>query len=402
MKILVLGSGKMGSAIAFDLMKSKVETGIADVNFESAKKVAEKYNASAIKMDVKNNEKLIKIMKKYDAVISAVPYFLNYRLAKSAVKAKTNFCDLGGNTEVVEKELKLHEKAKKENITLVPDCGLSPGLTNILAGLGYRKIKNPMEIHSRVGGLPLKPEPPLNYGLFFSVEGLINEYTGKCRIISDGKIEEVEALTEIEEIYFSDFGKLECFHTSGSSSTLPKTFKNKIMELDDKTIRYPGHCEIIKVMINIGLASEKTVNCTKLKFGALPNFTPSIHPAFEKAGIPVKFVKAGERKIKPRDLFACLLKKHLKPCKDVVLLRVSVVGKKEKIEYEMVDYFDEENKMSAMMRTTGYPTSIIAQMMANNEIEKGAFPPELCVHGEKFLFELSKREIKIKEKMENI
>lgn len=362
MKILVLGSGKMGSAIVFDLMKSKVETGVADVNFESAKNVAKRYKATPIRMDVKNDEKLIKIMKKYDAVISAVPYFLNYRLAKSAVKAKTHFCDLGGNTEVVEKELKLHEKAKKAGITIVPDCGLSPGLTNILAGLGHNKIKNPMEIHSRVGGLPLKPEPPLNYGLFFSAEGLINEYTGKCRIIKNGKTAEVDALTEIEEIYFPDFGKLECFHTSGSSSTLPKTFKNKVKELDDKTIRYPGHCEIIKAMINIGLASEKQI------LG----------------------------KIKPRELFAYLLKKHLKPCKDVVLLRVSITGKKEKIEYELIDYYDEKNKISAMMRTTGYPTSIIAQMMANNEIEKGAFPPELCIHGEKFLSELSKREIKIK------
>ena len=366
MKILVLGSGKMGSAIMFDLMKSKVEAGVADLDFWSAKNAAEKYNAAAIKMDVKDSDKIVKTMKKYDAVISAVPYFLNYRLAKSAVKAKTNFCDLGGNTEVVEKELKLNEKAKKENITLVPDCGLSPGLTNILAGLGYRKIKNPMEIHSRVGGLPLKPVPPLNYGLFFSVEGLLNEYTGKCRIIKNWKTVEVDALTEIEEIYFPDFGKLECFHTSGSSSTLPKTFKNKIMGLDDKTIRYPGHCGLIKTMMNLGLASEKQV-------------------------------KVGERKIKPRELFACLLEKHLKPCKDVVLLRVSIAGKKERIEYEMVDYFDEKNKMSAMQRTTGYPTSVIAQMMVNNEVKKGAFPPELCVPGEKFLYELSKRKIKIKE-----
>jgi lysine 6-dehydrogenase len=221
MKILVLGSGKMGSAIVFDLMKNKVDVGIADVNFESAKNVAKKYKATAIKIDVKNNEKLIKIMKEYDAVVSAVPYFLNYRLAKSAVKAKTDFCDLGGNTEVVEKELKLHQKAKKAGVTIVPDCGLSPGITNILAGLGYTETKNVYGIYSRVGGLPLKPEPPLNYGLFFSVEELINEYTGKCRVIKNRKTAEVDALTGVEEIYFSNFGKLECFHTSGSSSTLP-------------------------------------------------------------------------------------------------------------------------------------------------------------------------------------
>ncbi|MBU3901878.1 MAG: saccharopine dehydrogenase, partial [Candidatus Thermoplasmatota archaeon] len=130
------------------------------------------------------------------------------------------------------------------------------------------------------------------------------------------------------------------------------------------TIRYPGHCEIIKGMINIGLASEKQI------LG----------------------------KIKPRELFTYLLKKYLKSCKDVVLLRVSVVGKKEKIEYELVDYFDEKNRMSAMQRTTGYPASIIAQMMVNDEIKKGVTPPELCVPGEKFLSELSKRKIRIEKR----
>lgn len=365
MKILVLGSGKMGSAILFDLMKSKVRTGVADANFESAKNMAEKYNATPIKMDVKDNEKLVKTIKKYDAVISAVPYFLNYQLAKCAVKAKTIFCDLGGNTEMVEKELGLHEKAKKAGMTIVPDCGLSPGLTNILAGLGYSEIKNVYGIHSRVGGLPLKPEPPLNYGLFFSVEGLINEYTGKCRIIKNRRIVEVEALTGLEEICFPCFGELECFHTSGSSSTLPKTFKNKIMELDDKTIRYPGHCEKIKAMIDLGFASDKKL-------------------------------EIGNKKMMMKNIFAAILKKYLKPCKDVVLLRVSIVGKKEKIVYEMVDYFDEKNKISAMQRTTGYPVSIIAQMMVKERIGKGVFPPELCVPGEKFLSELSKRGIKIK------
>jgi lysine 6-dehydrogenase len=120
-------------------------------------------------------------------------------------------------------------------------------------------------------------------------------------------------------------------------------------------------------MIDIGLASEKPVKVEKIK-------------------------------IKPRELFAYLLKKHLKPCKDVVALRVSIIGKKERTEYELIDYYDEKNKMSAMMRTTGYPTSVIAQMMVKEEIEKGAFPPELCVPGETFLSELSKRKIRIEKR----
>lgn len=349
MKVLVLGAGKMSSAIALDLMKNKVEVAVGDIDFEAAEKVARKYDAIAIKVDVKAHDKLIKLMKKYDAVVSAVPYFLNYKLVKAAIKASTNFCDLGGNTEIVKKELKLHDSAKKAGITVIPDCGLAPGITNILSGLGARKVKNLYAIYCRVGGLPQAPKPPLNYGLFFSIEGLINEYTRKCRIIRNGKIKEVEPLTEIEDIYLHNFGMLECFHTAGGASTLPDTFKNKVKELDYKTIRYIGHCE--------------------------------------------KIVKARREK----ELFITFLKKHLKPCKDVVLLRVSVVGEKEKIEYELVDYFDEKNKLSAMARTTGFSASIIAQYLAKGELEKGAFTPEICIQDEKFLAELARRGIKINE-----
>ncbi|MDI6707703.1 MAG: saccharopine dehydrogenase C-terminal domain-containing protein [Candidatus Thermoplasmatota archaeon] len=280
MKVLVLGAGKMSSAITLDLMKNKVEVAVGDIDFEAAEKVARKYDAIAIKVDVKAHDKLIKLMKKYDAVVSAVPYFLNYKPVKAAIKASTNFCDLGGNTEIVKKELKLHDSAKRAGITVIPDCGLAPGITNILSGLGARKVKNLYAIYCRVGGLPQAPKPPLNYGLFFSIEGLINEYTRKCRIIRNGKIKEVEPLTEIE---------------------------------------------------------------------------------------------------------------------DVVLLRVSVVGEKEKIEYELVDYFDKKNKLSAMARTTGFSASIIAQYLAKGELEKGAFTPEICIQDGKFLAELARRGIKINE-----
>ncbi|MEW6069333.1 MAG: saccharopine dehydrogenase C-terminal domain-containing protein [Candidatus Thermoplasmatota archaeon] len=366
MKVLILGAGKIGSAIAFDLMKNKAEVGIADVDFGNAKKVARKYNATAIKVNVKAYEKLIKLMKKYDTIVSAVPYFFNYKLAKAAIGARVNFCDLGGNTEIVEKELKLHDKAKSAGVTIIPDCGLAPGITNILSNLGARKVKNPYAIYCRVGGLPQKPTTPLNYGLFFSVEGLINEYTGKCRIIRNGKIKEVEPLTEIEPIKFPGFKNLECFHTSGGSSTLPETFKNKVKELNYKTIRYAGHSDKIKTMIDLGLASEK-------------------------------LIKIGRSKIKPRDVLNYILKKNLKPCKDVVLLRVSVVGEREKKEYELMDYFDEKSKLTAMARTTGFSTSIIAQYLANGEIGKGAFPPEICVPAEKFIADLAKRGITVNE-----
>ncbi len=372
MKVLVLGAGRMGRAITFDLARSKEveEVILADIDIEKAKnaKISQKVRFEHI--DV-TDRGIVELMKKCDSVISAVTYQHNFMLARAAIDARVNLCDLGGNIDIVEKELGLNEKAKKAGITIIPDCGLAPGITNILAFHGAKKFDELDEIHLRVGGIPQNPEPPLGYKIFFSVRGLLNEYLGKARVIRNEKIMEVDPLTEIEEIEIQPFGKLEAFQTSGGTSTLCNTFKGKVKELDYKTMRYPGHCEKFGVMMDLGFADEDPI-------------------------------EVDEQMVKPRDILAALLNTKLadKDAKDVVILRVSISGKKDgkkkKIVYNLIDYFDENNNISAMMRTTAYPASIIAQVLANGKIkEKGALPPELCVPADLFLAELKKRGINI-------
>lgn len=336
--MLVIGAGRMGRAIFYDLINNGMEARICDYRHANLPNFFE--------LDVKNDDEVKKQMKGENVVISAIPYSFNYKLAKIALKTKTNFIDLGGNTSIVEKELKLHEKAKKAKITIIPDCGLAPGMMNIVAGWLWNE--GAKKIHIRVGGLPLNPEPPLNYALLFSVHGLINEYIEKAIVVKNGKILEVDSLTGLEEIEF-DGRNFEAFYTHGGTSTLPKTL-NGIKELDYKTIRYKGHYEKILFLKQLGFFDGKARRFT------------------EK-----------------------LLERHLqKNVKDMVIARVY----SDVASMEMKDYHD--SMFSAMARTTGFSTAIIAKMIAEGKIKEGAYPPELAIDFNEYMKELRKRNIKWK------
>src|SRR5207245_6645009 len=169
-----------------------------------------------------------------------------------------NFCDLGGNNDVVAAELALDTEARSRGVNIIPDCGLAPGMVAVLVAHGAAQFDKLDEIHIRVGGLPQNPKPPLDYQLVFSVEGLINEYIEPARVVRNGKITNVASMTETEDIEFPPpFGRLEAFQTSGGTSTLPETFLGRVRELDYKTIRYPGHCAKFKTMIDLGLCSSE-------------------------------------------------------------------------------------------------------------------------------------------------
>jgi lysine 6-dehydrogenase len=284
----------------------------------------------------------------------------------------TNFCDLGGNNSVVEDQLALDEKAKNAGINIVPDCGLAPGMVSVLAAHGANRFDTVEEIHIRVGGLPQNPRPPLDYQLIFSVEGLINEYVEKARVIRGGEIREVESMTELETLAFDNFPALEAFQTSGGTSTLPESFLGKIKELDYKTIRYTGHCAKFKTMIDLGLCSSEEIAVDNVR-------------------------------VKPRKVFGELLQKKLPADEpDYVLIRLEFVGVKDgenkRLRYDIVDKFDAATNLSAMMRTTAFPASIVAQMTAKGEtFMRGATPQEKAIDAEKFVAELAKRNIKITE-----
>lgn len=376
MKILVLGAGRMGYGAAFDLVHNSPDVEsvtVADFDGAKADEVAAKVGTSrisAFQIDAANYSDVTALMREHDSAISCVNYWYNESLSKAAIETSTNFCDLGGNNYVVDSQLALDADAKAAGINIIPDCGLAPGMVSILAMHGAAKFDEIREIHIRVGGLPQDPQPPLNYQLVFSVEGLINEYVEVARVIRDGKVSEVESMTEIEELSFDGFPPLEAFQTSGGTSTLPDTFLGKIKELDYKTIRYAGHCEKFKTMIDLGLCSSDE--------------------------IVVDFAK-----VTPRKVFGDLLQRHL-PADgpDYVLVRLDFVGVKDggtkKLRYDIVDKQDEQTGLSAMMRTTAYPASIIAQMMARGDvIERGATPQEKAIDPTRFVSELEGRNIKI-------
>src|SRR4030095_9409116 len=264
MKILVLGAGRMGYGAAFDLIHNSpgVEAvTIADFHSDKAEEAASKVGTSrisAVKIDAGNHTEVVELFRGHDSVISCVNYWYNESLSKTAIETRTNFCDLGGNNYVVDEQLAMDTEARAAGINIIPDCGLAPGMVSVLAMHGAAQFDSVDEIHIRVGGLPQDPKPPLEYQLVFSVEGLINEYIEVARCIRDGKITEVQSMTEVESLSFEAFAEpLEAFQTSGGTSTLPDTFLGKVNELDYKTIRYAGHCDKFKTMIDLGLCSSE-------------------------------------------------------------------------------------------------------------------------------------------------
>jgi lysine 6-dehydrogenase len=378
MKILVLGAGRMGYGAVYDLIHNSPEVEsvtVADFDLGKAVEAAEKIGSgklSATQVDVSDYASVSELMKPHDSAISCVNYWYNLELSKAAIETGTNFCDLGGNNYIVDEQLALDTEAKTAGISIIPDCGLAPGMVSVLAMHGANRFDEIEEIHIRVGGLPQHPQPPLDYQLVFSVEGLINEYIEVARVIRGGEIKEIESMTELESLAFDDFPALEAFQTSGGTSTLPETFLGKIRELDYKTIRYAGHCDKFKTMIDLGLCASEEI---------LVDYA----------------------KVTPRKVFGELLQKHLPADEpDYVLVRLEFAGMKDgakkSFRYDIVDKFDEATGLSAMMRTTAFPASIIAQMMARGDVlARGATPQEKAIDAEKFVAELAARNIKVRE-----
>jgi lysine 6-dehydrogenase len=381
--ILVIGAGMMGRAIAFDLTNYSnfEEITISDKdkkNLKSAKKFLKNKPVSFNILDIEKRDYVKSIFQKNDIVISAIPYYFNYILTKIAIDTKTHFLDLGGNNSIVEKQRSLFKKAEENKVLVIPDCGLAPGLTSIIVRDAVDFFDYVEYIKIRVGGLPQKPVPPFNYQIVFSPNGLINEYVEDAIVLDHGKIVTKKSMTEVEKIRFpGPFGKLEAFITSGGCSTLPYKFKDEIGYLDYKTIRYPGHCEKIKTFLDFGLGSEKEI-------------------------------LIGNQKIIPRNILINLLLSNIpKIGKDVVLAKIFSKGIKDdknvELDYTMIDYYDDKNHITAMMRTTGFPVSIIAQMIKNGKIsEYGVFSGEEIVPTKLFFQELKKRNIVINKELREI
>lgn len=379
MRMLVLGAGLQGSACAYDLLQNDevTEVRLADLHMEHLPDFLSPYSGKRLiptPLDVREQEAVGALMRQSDAVMSAIPYYFNLDLAKQAVAAGVHFCDLGGNTEIVFEQKELDAKAREKGITVIPDCGLAPGMVNILSEYGISRLDTVDEVKILVGGLPQHPEPPLNYQIVYSLEGVLDYYTTLSWIVRNGVRTQVKALSEREPVVFdAPVGELEAFHTAGGLSTMAFRYEGKIPSMEYKTLRYPGHAVIMEAIRDLGLLDQDPID-----------------------------VKGGH--VSPRDVAIAVMEPHLtKPgSRDLVALRVKVRGTKSgkptTITWELVDYFDEKHGISAMMRTTGYSLSITGQMQARGDITlKGVHTPDECVPAKPYIAELAKRGINIRE-----
>jgi len=386
----------MGSAAAYDMARqSSVDAvTLADNDLKRARDVAARVNritgdrkVRAVALDASKEKEAARLMKGHDGALSAVPYRLNLGLAQAAIDAGCHFADLGGNNTVVRQELALAKKAEKKGVGLAPDCGLSPGMASILGGELVRRLDGRADaLRLYVGGLPERPVPPFHYQLVFSVEGLINEYVEPARILRKGKLTTVEPLTEPEEFHMNGFSPLVAFHTSGGTSTMPETFEGRVGECFEKTLRYPGHYDLLCELKELGLFSNEKIRVSGSE--VVPRAVLS---------------KIFEGKFAGKGPDLCIMRLEAHESVRAPGVRGLLGGKLQGrvATFTMVDHYDPKTDMSAMMRTTAFPASIVLQMMCSGAVEKrGAVLQERDAPAQAFLDEIERRGIKIEYRVQ--
>jgi lysine 6-dehydrogenase len=376
MKILVLGGGAQGSAAAFDLAHRPEVTSVvmADLAIDDPKPFLRPFVGERIRLervDATDERQVLRVMEGVDATVCALPYYMNLAVTRMALMAGCHYCDLGGNTELVEQQKSCTTEAASKGISIVPDCGLAPGMVNILAEAGIQALDEVDTVKIRVGGLPQNPEPPLNYQIVYSLHGAIDYMTNPALVLRDYEPAWKDPLTGVETVAFPEpVGELEAFFTAGGISTQPLRHKGKVRDMDYKTLRYPGHAELMMAIRELGLLDMQPVRVGDCDVAPREAFIQIVSPRLRKPGSP-----------------------------DLVALSVDVVGRKggrsRKVRYELLDLYDAENGITAMMRTTGYSLAVTGVMQADGRIPPGAHTPDECVPAADYVAELAKRGVKI-------
>ena len=358
MKFLVLGAGLQGSACAHNLLRNPAVTGVtlADAHPDRVPGFLSRLGdrrLTTVALDARNEAAVLAMMQGHDSVLCALPYYFNEPMTRLAIQAGCHFADLGGNTEIVFAQKEHDGAAAAKGVSVIPDCGLAPGMVNILAAEGLRRIDQADSVRIYVGGLPQHPEPPLNYQIVYSLEGALDYYATPSWVLREGKPVEVDALSELEKVEFpAPVGTLEAFHTGGGISTMPFAWEGRVRTMEYKTLRYPGHVAIMRPIRELGLISN----------------TP----------IDVKGVQ-----VVPRDVFIAAVQPQLRKPegRDLVALRVRVTGTHQgnpaSVSFQLIDYFDEELGISAMMRTTGYSLALTGILQVEGKVlAKGVKTPD--------------------------
>ncbi|MCU0483905.1 MAG: saccharopine dehydrogenase NADP-binding domain-containing protein, partial [Chloroflexi bacterium] len=348
---------------------------VADLDPDAARRAAERVNgllgrsvAEPRTVDVSDPAALRAFLADVDSFLSAVPYWHNPAITRAAIEARASMTDLGGNTDLVRRQLALSPE--------VPDCGQVPGMGTCLTTYAMSLLDGTDEVTFWDGGNPLHPEPPFNYILTFNVAGLTNEYYGVAHFIRDGRRVEVPTFRE-EDYELVDFpepiGRMEAFVAGGGTSTMPWTFEGKLRTLWNKTLRWPGHFVQWKAYMDAGLLETDPV-------------------------------QAGGSRVVPRDVFHALIEPRIRAMPgepDLVIVRVRARGRRgggpATAVVELIDRFDEVTGFTAMERTTGWDGSIKAIFNARGVTPRGAHPAEVAIPPALYVAELRRRGFSLSE-----
>ena len=371
MKVLVVGSGKVGSEIARDLAReSEVDSVIAaDASLANLKRLKGIEKVTTQRLDISQKKAVQQTMKSADIVCGALPGRIGFQVMMNAVEAGRDVVDISYTPE---NAFKLHSEAREKEIVVVPQCGVAPGLSNMCVGDAYRRVGEMSEVRIYVGGLPQKPVGPLNYRIVFSLEDVINEYSRPVHIIENGEKKEVDALSGRGFLNFPGVGKLEYFLTDGLGS-LPRSFP-KVRNMYELTLRYPGHAEMMNTLRVLGFFDKRQV-------------------------------QVDDTKIEPRKLSLSLLKEamSLGTPEDLLAMKIDVTGKdgrSKNTSYHVLDYFDNRQNVSAMGRTTAYPCTSVALLVGAKKLRQtGVVTPEKLAqnegHFKHVLSRLKRRRVKV-------
>jgi lysine 6-dehydrogenase len=338
METLVLGSGIVGSAAAWDLKRRGHHVTVADADVEAVEQLGSRVGAEAVTVDITNHTDLMTLLGAADIVVSAVPYTYGAAIAAAAIDANTHYLDFGGNPTVVAQQRKLDGAARAAGLMVVPDCGLAPGLANVLAQdlIDTADIFPVESIQMRVGALPQVPKGALGYQLAFSAHGLINEYAEPCEVLAEGMYSTVEPLTRFEDVDWEGWGPLEAFSTAGGTSTMCNRNLGRVTNLEYKTLRFPGHGSIFRAMLEIGLFDESPRDL------------------------------AGQS-VSPRSVLIDALNTNLPRGKpDLVLVRVWRSDGDGILGYQIED--TATDGISALARTTAFPATALADLISRADV----------------------------------
>jgi lysine 6-dehydrogenase len=380
----VLGAGRQGTAAAYDMARwgDAHRVILADRDADVARQAAGRVNellsttiAEPAQVDVTDLKAVERLLTGVDGCLSAVPYVYNLDITRAAITARSHFCDLGGHTGIVRQQHALDAEARAAGVSVIPDCGQVPGMGTCLMVYAMELLNEATDVYMWDGGLPQDPRPPFNYLLTFHIAGLTNEYAEPAIFIRDGKIAEVEPISELETVEFPEpIGTLEAFVAGGGTSTMPWTFEGRLRTLQNLTLRYPGHCAQLRAFYDLGLWDLEPI-------------------------------QVGNVETVPRQVFHALFepKVTFPGGKDLVIVRVTVVGKKDgqdaTASVELIDYFDEETGFTAMERTTGWSAAIVAEMMVRGQTPCGAGGLETFVPSDSFVKELRRRGLDVTERV---